>query len=621
MTNSTTLKTANLGSQKPTPTPLYHTLRYACYNQNMNTNHEQSNTAPEGSTETKWSDLESLAKNGPSGSVQEQVNLTQGYSETNKLLLPASSEVNQNIVETQRDHNWSLGRKVLSIAGVIKEAITNKAKQIVGKEMIGRSYFFDRYDSNIQYIKQHTEDEESFNPTEVYQDLMHDFPELRNVKLVSFIGINSFAIHHLKENNEDAPTILFNFGPNTFIVQQPEQSKKFKDLPYSQQEELLKNNFYDYDLDILVPKPKSEKDTNVAGMLKAVSEKMGKSPHELLQNKRLMSTFVFVHEFGHQLDFRRNYLNPRLEQQIKEKGKIYDRWQAVHDARAASDRERQNDGYDKITEDGRKNFGHNAQEHFTRKAELYRSRHSESVADTVAIDFIIKYADKYNFFNQDSKPISENYNQNYQEMQAQKHNAELSEAEWTKLRQNLEHDTWSASVLASLYGANDELFDSAYMYAGAQNNPNELKTSADNFLRNGLKYTRQCVWNKQKFGEHFGTNDTSGYDAKPDLKSTLEALAGYNDWRQTNQAENKDYQGDKQQDIEVKRDNVISKMVLEDFSIISDLIDGQPRSREEIQRRYQQLSADYKNRKMDNQADRLDKLFQAYSSINAVQPI
>ena len=569
---------------------------------------------------TKWSELEALGKKESTDNAHEQSNAPQGYEETNKLLRPCNSEANQNIPETPRDRNWSLGRRILNIAGAVKETISEKAKQITGREIIGQSYFIDRYNRNMQFLEQQTRDKKAFDPAEVYKDLMHDFPELKNVRIATLDEDNAYYKLLTKGDNEDYPEIHFNFDPNTYIARQSEQSAEFQNLPQKKQEELLKENYYDYDLDILAPKRIAE---SIIGSLKAVATKMGKDPKELMHNKKLMSTFAFVHEFGHQLDFRRNYLNPRLEQQLQEKGSISNRWQAIREAKSEMDNKRNNDGYDRITERGRKPFGHSLMTHASRRSELYRNRQSEAVADTVAIDFIIKYADKYHFFEQGSKPIDEDYNQKYQEKMDQKRQEELSEAEWTRLHTNLNRDTWNASVLSSLYRNNPDLLVGARtnQFVSDEASLAKCRDSAMSFLKNTLNYTRQCVDNRQKLGEHFSTGGTSGYDASPDLKTTLGSLAGYNDWLLTDHAKNKDYQGDKAKDIELKINNATSRTASEDFAIISDLIGGRPSSKEEIEKRYQQLSMNYRQHKMDTKVDRLERLYQAYQSNKVVYPL
>lgn len=581
-------------------------------------NHERPNAPSKSNQETQWSELEELGKNG-SYNTYEQINTVKGYEETDKLLRPGSPEANQNIPETPRDRNRSLGGRILSITGAVKEAITKKAKQITGREIIGRSYFTDRYDRNIQYLEQQTRDKEAFDPAEVYKDLMHDFPELRNVKVVGFYDNNAYANYLMENGDEDYPEVLFNLDPNAYIAHQSEQSADFQNLPRDKQEELLKENYYDYDLDILA----SKKTAPLVGAIKAISIKMGKSPDELMHNKKLMSTFFLVHEFGHQLDFRRNYLNPRLEQQLQEKGKITDRLQAIRESKFEMDKRRSDDGHDEITEGRYKSFGHNLTTRTSRRGELYRNRQSEMVADTVAIDFIIKYAGKYNFFEQGSKPIYEDYNQKYQEKMDQKQQEELSEAEWTRLRTNLNHGTWNVSVLSSLYRNSPDLLVGAQtnQFANDETSLTEYRDSAMSFLKNALGYTKQCVDNRQKFGEHFSTGGTSGYDASPDLKTTLSSLAGYNNWLLTEHAKNKDYQGDKAEDVELKVNNAVSRIALEDFSIISDLIGGRPSSKEEIKKRYQQLSINYRHQKMDAKADRLEKIYQSFLSNEVIYPL
>ena len=117
---------------------------------------------------------------------------------------------------------------------------------------------------------------------DVYKNLMQEYPELRNVLVVDK-DIKSNAYYSCattSSNGQILPTMNFNFS-NTETYLKPENIQEG-------------DNF------------------GLDNVLKTIALKTGAKPSEIMRNERLVTAFIMLHEFGHALDFQRNYLGVEL---------------------------------------------------------------------------------------------------------------------------------------------------------------------------------------------------------------------------------------------------------------------------------------------------------------------
>lgn len=118
-----------------------------------------------------------------------------------------------------------------------------------------------------------------------YKNVVREFPELNNVRLYDNSALENNAYFSQINKREDGgfePSVTMNFS-NLETYLGPEQINEG-------------DNFgMDHTLNLL-------------------AIKTGARPSEIMRNKRLLSTFVMMHELGHALDFKMNYLQPAEEQ-------------------------------------------------------------------------------------------------------------------------------------------------------------------------------------------------------------------------------------------------------------------------------------------------------------------
>ena len=65
-------------------------------------------------------------------------------------------------------------------------------------------------------------------------------------------------------------------------------------------------------------KPENLKEGETFGLenvLKEIALRTGARPSEIMRNENLVASFIMLHEFGHALDFRKNYLSPAIAQE------------------------------------------------------------------------------------------------------------------------------------------------------------------------------------------------------------------------------------------------------------------------------------------------------------------
>ena len=150
-----------------------------------------------------------------------------------------------------------------------------------------------KYDINSETIQHYIDDrrQKNYNTinetgkkflANVYKNLVQEFPELSNVKVFDQ-NIKSNAYFNPATTLTDGqiiPSVNFNFS-HTETYLKPEELKEG-------------DNF------------------GLEYVLKTIALKTGARPTEIMQNERLVSSFVMLHEFGHALDFRNNYLNVEL---------------------------------------------------------------------------------------------------------------------------------------------------------------------------------------------------------------------------------------------------------------------------------------------------------------------
>ena len=117
---------------------------------------------------------------------------------------------------------------------------------------------------------------------DVYKNLVQENPGLRNVLVVDK-DIKNNAYYSCATTLSDGqilPTMNFNFS-NTETYLRPESMQEG-------------DNF------------------GLESVLKTIALKTGAKPSEIMRNERLVTAFIMLHEFGHALDFQKNYLGVEL---------------------------------------------------------------------------------------------------------------------------------------------------------------------------------------------------------------------------------------------------------------------------------------------------------------------
>lgn len=239
-----------------------------------------------------------------------------------------------------------------------------------------RYYAKDRSQENYDTIMQ------SNQPflAQTYKTIIQEYPCIANVKVVDQdVDGNAYYSAATKfTNGQFLPTVKFNFS-NTKAYLKPESLQNG-------------DNF------------------GLEYVLKTIALKTGAKPSEIVHNERLVATFIMLHEFGHALDFRTNYLDPALSQ-LEGPGKGI---QALPMAikKDAEDRLRDlmtqpipgqvsADGYlEKVAPFTKRLRAlgidpNNPKEVITSMQKAYREMSSEAFADNFATDYIARHYDDF----------------------------------------------------------------------------------------------------------------------------------------------------------------------------------------------------------------------------------
>jgi len=129
-----------------------------------------------------------------------------------------------------------------------------------------KEYWKSHWQENLNLLNR-----ESPHLTNVYRNIVAQQPELQNVKLTDMdIQSNAYFCSYTHRNGQFIPEIAFNFSnPETYI----EPGLEF--------------------------------------LLREVAIQLGAKYEDIKDNRKLVSTFIFLHEFGHAKDFFDNYLKPK----------------------------------------------------------------------------------------------------------------------------------------------------------------------------------------------------------------------------------------------------------------------------------------------------------------------
>lgn len=284
----------------------------------------------------------------------------------------SSSESNESdIVASQK-----IGQAALSAEGIIKghEFDANKRFKYSKGEI--RRYHADRYAENLDYLGKISADS---HVCDTYKMLMSDFPELRSVRLTNCDDDNAFSNIAFPVNGEYSPLVCFNFKkPDVYLVDKVSDESDLRGM-YS--------------------------------VMVQIALRTGAMPRDIRTNRDLVSAFVLAHEFGHEMDFRRRFLDPEAQKARNSGASGEDIYmKALPEAVAASSQSRVEDmaaGLANIRVSGEtelKSIYHSRFEDFDTKTKqevntlmdtLYRSSPSESAADTFAVNFILKHFDHF----------------------------------------------------------------------------------------------------------------------------------------------------------------------------------------------------------------------------------
>ncbi len=121
-----------------------------------------------------------------------------------------------------------------------------------------------------------------------YRTVVEEYPQLANVRLVDteIDGNAFFESHAVTKKGEIVPRVCMNFSDiETYMA--PREVKEG-------------DNF------------------GLDHVLNMVALRTGARPADIMRNERLLSTFVMMHELGHALDFKVNFLDPARESGLSE---------------------------------------------------------------------------------------------------------------------------------------------------------------------------------------------------------------------------------------------------------------------------------------------------------------
>lgn len=214
---------------------------------------------------------------------------------------------------------------------------------------------------------------------DAYKNVVQEYPQLLNVRLVdkNIQGNAFFESHALDENGDIVPQVSMNFQ-ETDTYLRPETVREG-------------DNFgMDY-------------------VLNMIALKTGARPSDIMRNERLVSTFVMMHELGHALDFKVNYLDPARQSGLSDSDALIAAvgLNSMHRLRDMMGKPIPGQVGGNLQETSRafrnrlRAFGidaNNMDEVVTADKASYREMSSESYADEFAANYIMRHYD--DFFEQ-----------------------------------------------------------------------------------------------------------------------------------------------------------------------------------------------------------------------------
>ena len=253
----------------------------------------------------------------------------------------------------------------------------NDIKQIhnITSERI-RHYIDDRRQENYDTIKQTGK---GFLAN-VYKNLVQEYPELYNVKVFDQDIKSNAYFDPATElvNDQFIPSVNFNFS-HTETYLRPDNFKEG-------------DNF------------------GLEYVIKTIALKTGAQPNEIMQNERLVGSFIMLHEFGHALDFRNNYLDTELAKlngsgkgiralpvalQKKSEDRLKDLMTRPIPGQVSAD-----NYLEKVAPFANRLIAlginpHDRAEVISSSKKSYREMHSEAFADNFATNYIMRHYDDF----------------------------------------------------------------------------------------------------------------------------------------------------------------------------------------------------------------------------------
>ena len=214
----------------------------------------------------------------------------------------------------------------------------------------------------------------------VYKNIVQENPILKNIIVVDedIEGNAYYSCASAYSDGQVLPTVNFNFS-NTETYLRPENMQEG-------------DNF------------------GLEYVLKTIALKTGAKPSEIMRNERLVTSFIMLHEFGHALDFQKNYLGAELDK-LEGKGKGV---RALPGAISKNQEDRLRDLMSQpipgqVSADNYlelvvpfarrlEAFGinpHDSKEVIDNLHKGYREMNSESFADNFATDYIMRHYDDF----------------------------------------------------------------------------------------------------------------------------------------------------------------------------------------------------------------------------------
>lgn len=180
-------------------------------------------------------------------------------------------ESTSNLIEGNNDDG------MVDTSGRKYQAIFERAESINSENT--RTYNIDRRSKNYQMLLEKDKD-----LADLYKGVLTEFPDLNNVELVNFDTRretkngkpNAFFSSLAMENGQYRPIVKFNFNEPEVYFDGTEGGGDALALTQS---------------------------------VKEIAMKVGVDANEALKNRKFMTSFLLLHELGHALDFKRNYLD------------------------------------------------------------------------------------------------------------------------------------------------------------------------------------------------------------------------------------------------------------------------------------------------------------------------